>query len=90
MIADLPLTTSADGKLADAIGCSILNPAEGWVRVSFQPEYYGPPEAAPKGATGYFRYCPGGEIPGDLNADCVVNLYDFAIVAQHWLEGTTP
>jgi hypothetical protein len=91
LIADRPLMTSADGGLADAIGCSVLNPAEdGWIRVCFQPEYYGPPEAAPKGTTGYFRYCPDGEMQGDLDSDCDVDLLDFAIFANNFLEGTMP
>jgi hypothetical protein len=34
----------------------------------------------------YLRFAPAG----DLNYDEKVNLADFAILASHWLEGTTP
>jgi hypothetical protein len=94
VIANHPLTTSSDGRLTDAIGVSDSGWGRvgdaGWSRVSFQPSYEGPPENTPQGATGYFKYCPDGEMPGDFNSDCKEDLRDFAIFANDWLKGTEP
>lgn len=47
-------------------------------------------DSDPAGAThavGYFHYCPGGKIAGDLDNDCDEDLFDLAIFGGHWLEG---
>ncbi|MHC4654947.1 MAG: hypothetical protein ACYS91_08000 [Planctomycetota bacterium] len=47
-------------------------------------------DSGPTGAThaiGYFQYCPGGKIVGDLDNDCDEDFFDLAIFGGHWLEG---
>jgi len=39
-------------------------------------------------AQGFLQYCPGGPQNGDLDGDCDVDLYDFAIVADNWASNT--
>lgn len=48
-------------------------------------------DSGPTGANyaiGYFNHCPEGEAVGDLDGDCDVDFYDFAIIANNWLKGT--
>ncbi len=38
-------------------------------------------------ATGYFTYCRYGKSAVDLDYDCDTDLFDFAVLADNWLEG---
>ncbi len=69
--------TLEDGMRACQLSAELIDPTE-------------PDSISYVNAIGYFVYCPGGEVEGDLDGDCDVDLHDFAKLANNWLAGKEP
>ncbi len=82
-----------DGKLTLQVGCSEsgVSSALNWIGVFV--EQLKPPVPLQLDevvhAEGFFKYCPEGSIPGDLDGDCDEDFVDFALFANNWLSGAT-
>ncbi len=82
-----PLDLAGNARFTDdPVVVDTGNPATGY------------PEIVEMGAYERYEFCGGGAFPfppGDISGpdgvrDCKVNIYDFAVVAAHWLEYAGP